>query len=97
VALQVAEAWWWRPRVDRATLHVGPFVPVVVGLLGFEIYGIGGALYGVALAVFVMAFADAIAEEDEPVPTPVDEWDTEPEPDPDPDPDPAPDPGPVRL
>jgi predicted PurR-regulated permease PerM len=91
VALQVAEAWWWRPRVDAATLHVGPFVPVVVGLLGFEIYGIGGALYGVALAVFVMAFADAVSEDDEPVPTPVDEFE------PDPDPDPEPDPGPVRL
>ena len=30
------------------------------GLLGFELYGVGGAIYGIALAVFALAALDAI-------------------------------------
>jgi predicted PurR-regulated permease PerM len=80
VALQIVDTLWWRGWVDRRTLHVGPVVPVVVGLLGFEIYGIGGALYAAALAVFALAIADAAATDEEPVPTPIDEWVDETEP-----------------
>jgi hypothetical protein len=29
-------------------------------LLGFELYGIGGAIYGIALAVLVLAGSDAL-------------------------------------
>jgi putative heme transporter len=77
IALQVLDVLWWRPLADQRTVHVGPLVPVVVGLLGFEIYGVGGALYAAAAGVFVLAAADAAATEDEPVPTPVDDWDGE--------------------
>jgi hypothetical protein len=35
-------------------------VPIIVGLLGFELYGIGGAIYGIALAVIVLAGSDAL-------------------------------------
>lgn len=66
VALQVLEASYLRPRLDRATLHVGPAIPVVVALLGFELYGLGGALYAAAVAVVVLAFADAAATDDDP-------------------------------
>lgn len=65
VALQVLEARFVRPRLDRATLHVGPAIPVVVALLGFELYGLGGALYAAAVAVVLLAFADAAATDDE--------------------------------
>jgi predicted PurR-regulated permease PerM len=74
VAMQVADLLWVRRRVENRTVHVGPVAPVVIGLLGFELYWIGGALYAAALAVFALAIADAAASDDEPVPTPVDEW-----------------------
>jgi predicted PurR-regulated permease PerM len=78
VALQVIEALWVRSAVDRRTLHVGPAIPLVVGLIGFEVYGVGGALYGSAIAVFLLALADSAATDDpggpEEIPTPVDEW-----------------------
>jgi putative permease len=59
--LQVLEALWLRPRVDRATMRIGAAVPWLVGLLGFAVYGIGGALYGAAYAVFALAVVDALA------------------------------------
>jgi len=60
VVLQVIEAVLVRPRVDTATVRLGPTVPVIVALLGFELYGIGGAVYGVALAVVGLAFLDQL-------------------------------------
>lgn len=75
VALQVVEVLWWRRRVDERTLHVGPAVPVVVAILGYGIYGIGGALYGCVLAVLGLAIADQLwpgAELPTPVSDPVD-------------------------
>jgi predicted PurR-regulated permease PerM len=61
LALQTVEGVWLRPRVDRPTMRIGPAVPWLVGLLGFAVYGIGGALYGAAYAVFGLAVLDAIA------------------------------------
>jgi predicted PurR-regulated permease PerM len=87
LAAQVVEALVVRRLVDRRTLHVGPAIPVIVGSVGLEVYGIGGALYGVALAVFLLAAADAAATEaDEPLPTPNQDWVGDPAPSPDPDP-----------
>lgn len=72
---QAVEAIVVRRLVDRRTLHVGPAIPVIVGSVGLEVYGIGGALYGVALAVFLLAVADAAATQaDEPLPTPNQDW-----------------------
>jgi hypothetical protein len=45
--------------VDVRTVRVGPTVPIVVGLLGFELYGVGGAGYGIAMAVIALAALDA--------------------------------------
>ena len=80
VAAQVAEWLWWRRLVDPRSLHVGPAVPVVVGILGFGVYGIGGAVYGVALAVLALAISDrfAAAGPDADLPTPVDDPDDDP-------------------
>ena len=60
LVLQTIEAAVVRPRVDGRSLRVGPTIPIIVGLLGFELYGVGGAIYGIALAVFALAALDAI-------------------------------------
>ena len=49
-----------RPYVDTRTVRVGPTIPIIVGLLGFELYGVGGSVYGIALAVIALAALDAI-------------------------------------
>jgi predicted PurR-regulated permease PerM len=83
VAAQGVEALVVRRIVDRRSLHVGPAIPVIVGSIGLEVYGIGGALYGAALAVVALATADAAATEaDEPLPTPNEDWVHDPEPEP---------------
>lgn len=67
VALQAVEAIVVRPRIEARSVRVGPAVPLIVALLGFELYGIGGSIYGVALAVIGLAALDAAGQErDEP-------------------------------
>lgn len=51
-------------RVQRTTLYLGPGIALVVGLLGFAAYNIGGALFGIAAAVFALALVDAMASGD---------------------------------
>jgi predicted PurR-regulated permease PerM len=60
LALQVFEAGVVRPRVDPRTVRLGPTIPIIVGLLGFEMYGVGGAIYAIALAVIALAALDAV-------------------------------------
>ncbi len=60
ITLQIVEVLWWRRRVDARSLYVGPAVPIVVVILGYGIYGIGGALYGCVLAVLGLAIADQV-------------------------------------
>jgi putative heme transporter len=67
-ALQAIEAFEVRRRVDARTLRVGPAAVVLSLLMGYAIYGIGGAVYGGAIAVFAMALADATATAGAPVP-----------------------------
>ena len=55
VGLQVVEAIVIRPRVDNRTLRVGPALMLIGALIGFELYGIGGAIYGTALLVLLWA------------------------------------------
>lgn len=71
--LQIGEALVLRRIVDRRTLHVGPAVPVIVGTIGLELYGIGGAVFAIIASVLALAVADA-ASDDEPLPTPSDDW-----------------------
>ena len=72
LVLQTVEAAVVRPIVDPRTVRVGPTIPIVVGLLGFELYGVGGAVYGIALAVIGLAALDSAGrirgEQDEPAP-----------------------------
>jgi putative heme transporter len=59
LALQAIEIVVVRPNVDARTVRVGPTVPIIVGLLGFELYGVGGAVYGIAVAIIGLAALDA--------------------------------------
>ena len=45
-------------RIERSTVHVGPFLTVVSGSIGLELYGIGGALF----AFFVVTVAMGVLE-----------------------------------
>jgi predicted PurR-regulated permease PerM len=60
IGLQVVEAGMVRPWVDARTLRLGPTVPIMAGLLGFELYGAGGAAYAIALSVLGLAALDAV-------------------------------------
>lgn len=48
-----------RRRVDGVTLYVGPALPLVVALIGWDLYGLGGAIYSVLLLIFALAITDA--------------------------------------
>lgn len=71
LAMQLAEAYQWRPRIDRRSLYVGPAIPVVVGVIGYSINGFNGAIVAIIVAVFALAVADDVATDDI-VPTPLD-------------------------
>jgi predicted PurR-regulated permease PerM len=59
VAVEIVDAFWWRPRCERRTVEVGLFLPLVAALIGYEIYRIGGAVYGYALVVLALALIAA--------------------------------------
>jgi predicted PurR-regulated permease PerM len=63
LALQAAEVLWVRPRIDSRSVRLGPTVAIVVALIAFELYGIGGALYAVALAVLALGGLDVYGAE----------------------------------
>jgi predicted PurR-regulated permease PerM len=55
VGLQTVEAVVIRPRVESRTMRVGPALMLIGTLIGFELYGIGGAVYGTAVLVLIWA------------------------------------------
>jgi len=63
VLLQAAHALALRRLVAARSLVVGPAVVVIAFVLGFDVYGVGGAFYGMALAVFGVAALDAVGQE----------------------------------
>jgi predicted PurR-regulated permease PerM len=60
LAWQVFETLYLQHKVEARSLHLGPFITVAVGMIGLELYGIGGALIGLVLAVLIGAAADEI-------------------------------------
>lgn len=64
-AWQVFEAAVLRRRVTRSSIAVGPAATVIVGMLGLDLYGIGGALVGFGFAVFAIAVVDELAPTDD--------------------------------
>jgi predicted PurR-regulated permease PerM len=63
VALQIVDAAMVRPAIEARSVRVGPAVPAIVGLLGFELYGFGGSIYAIALAVIGLAALDAAGQD----------------------------------
>jgi predicted PurR-regulated permease PerM len=63
VAMQIGQIIVQR-RLRGRVMYVGPALISVVFLLGYDVYGIGGALFGTAIGVFVMALAGAIGTDD---------------------------------
>lgn len=59
VALQVFEVLVVRRRVDPRTIRVGPALPLIAAILGFRLYGGGGAVYGIVILIFALAVLDA--------------------------------------
>lgn len=64
VVLQVVDALVVQPRIERRSLHVGPFLVLLAGVLGLELYGVGGMVGGVALVVGAVAVLDELAPDD---------------------------------
>jgi predicted PurR-regulated permease PerM len=58
VGWQLVEALWVQQEVERRSLHLGPFVSLVVAFLGLQLYGIGGAFAGLVGAVVAAAVLD---------------------------------------
>ncbi len=61
---QLVEALVVQPRLDAKSIRIGPAVTFVMAMVAFELYGIGGALYGVTVVVFVVAVLDELAPTD---------------------------------
>ncbi len=65
LAYQVAEVLLLQRRIEARSIHVGPFLSLVVAALGLELYGIGGLFGGLALVVFLLCVLDGLAPTDE--------------------------------
>lgn len=62
LTLQLAHEVALRRFVISRSLVVGPAVVLIALVLGYEVYGVGGAYYGAALAVFAVAGLDVVGE-----------------------------------
>jgi predicted PurR-regulated permease PerM len=60
VAVQLFEVFVVRRRVDGVTLYVGPALPLIVALIGWDLYGLGGAIYSLLLLILALAGVDAV-------------------------------------
>jgi len=62
VLVQALDSRVVRPWIARRSVPVGLLIPWVVALLGYAVYGIGGAAYSLALAIFGLAVLDRLEE-----------------------------------
>jgi predicted PurR-regulated permease PerM len=58
ISAQVAEGLL-RRRLDPRTVRVGPALVLIVAIVGFRLYGFGGAIYASVALVFVLAVLDS--------------------------------------
>ena len=65
--LQLVHIWVTQPQVvERSGLYVGPLILITSITLGYRVYGTGGALFGSALAVLLVAVVTAAGADGEP-------------------------------
>ena len=55
---QLFETLYLQPRVEERSIHLGPFISIAIGMIGLEVYGIGGALIALVLAVVIGTLLD---------------------------------------
>ena len=61
IAYQLLEAVVVQRQVEKRTLRVGPFLTVIAGFAGMELYGLGGALLVLLIVTLAVAIADELA------------------------------------
>jgi putative heme transporter len=61
VACQLVDSYMVRRRISLYSVHVGLLVPWVVVLVGYAVYGVGGAAFALVFAVFGLAVLDELA------------------------------------
>lgn len=55
LVLQIADTVWVRRWIESRSVRVGVTTPILCSLIGFELYNLGGAVYGTALGVLALA------------------------------------------
>jgi predicted PurR-regulated permease PerM len=61
LAYQVVETFVLQRWVERRSVRVGPFLTVAAGVVGLELYGIGGALVMLLLVTLAVAAVEEVA------------------------------------
>jgi predicted PurR-regulated permease PerM len=61
IACQLVDSYIVRRRISLYSVHVGLLVPWVVVLVGYAVYGVGGAAFALVFAVFGLAVLDELA------------------------------------
>jgi predicted PurR-regulated permease PerM len=59
VGLQLVHIWVTQPEIVHRSVYVGPLVLSFAIVIGYRVYGMGGALFGSALAVLLVAVLQA--------------------------------------
>ncbi len=59
IGLQLVEILVVRRRVDPRTVRVGPALVLIVALVGFQLYGAGGAVYSTVALIFLLALVES--------------------------------------
>lgn len=65
LVLQLVDSLVVRPRLAARSVEIGLVVPWVVALVGYSIYGVGGAAYGAAYAILGLAILDRLDREND--------------------------------
>jgi predicted PurR-regulated permease PerM len=60
IVTQLVDSLVIRPWIADRSVHIGLLVPWVVALVGYTVYGVGGAAYSLAFAAFALAAIDEI-------------------------------------
>jgi putative heme transporter len=61
ITCQLVDSYVVRRRISLYSVHVGLLVPWVVVLIGYAVYGVGGAAFALVFAVFGLAVLDELA------------------------------------
>jgi predicted PurR-regulated permease PerM len=60
--VQALDVVFVQNRIDAASVEVGPMPTLVAGLVGLQLYGFGGLLIGLAVAVYTLAVLRRLAD-----------------------------------